>query len=144
MTDVNDNDPVFTNIDSNNWPTTLENESPLKLIYTVTAEDADEGKNSELEYTLSGSSLFSITTVQRNISGVPKYFGEIHVARELTGQTGEQHFNITVTDKGDNPRSAETNFAIIVEDVNTFKPVFVSPSGTNASISTLEVKKNNI
>lgn len=141
--DVNDNDPVFTNIDSNSWPTALENESPPKLIYTVTADDADEGKNSELEYTLSGNadvlSLFTIKTVMRSIGGVPKYFGDIHVASSLNGKTGEQWFNITVTDKGDVPRSAETRFAIIVEDVNTYKPVFVKPPGVNATISTLEV-----
>lgn len=141
--DVNDNDPVFTNININSWPTALENESPPKLIYTITAEDADVGRNSELEYKLSGSSdllaLFNITTVSRTVGGVPKYFGEIRVASSLTGKTGEQRFNVTVTDKGDTPRSAETVFAIIVEDVNTHKPVFVKPSSTNATISTYEV-----
>ena len=143
VNDVNDNDPMFTNIDTNSWPTALENESPNKLIFTITADDVDVGENSELEYKLSGSSdvlaLFSITTVSRSIGGVPKYFGEIRVASSLNGKTGQQWFNVTVTDKGASPRSTETKFAIIVEDVNTYKPVFVKPSRTNASISTLEV-----
>ena len=145
--DVNDNGPEFTNIVDGTRATVLENawdpEKEGQLVFTVTADDNDEGENARLVYTLSSNetveSLFLIKTVSQTIGGVPKYFGEIRVANNLMGNVGDLHVNVTVTDQGTPPSSAETKLTIVVEDVNLHQPNFTKPSGPRATISTLEV-----
>ncbi|XP_052266459.1 cadherin-23-like isoform X2 [Dreissena polymorpha] len=144
VTDVNDNDPAFTNIEENTRPSVLENDSPGRVVFTVSADDLDEGVNAELQYSLSGDpeSLFTLKNINRNISGIPKYFGEISVAKSLIGESGTHQLVITVTDKGTSPRSANTTLIILVNDVNLHAPVFVSPSEANATISAYESPKD--
>ncbi|XP_053392678.1 cadherin-23-like isoform X2 [Mercenaria mercenaria] len=144
--DVNDNDPEFTNIDENTRASVLENAwDPNKegpAVFSVSAEDKDVGENARLVYTISAnetvSSLFTIETVSRTIGGVPKYFGDIRVASNLLGNVGDLHLNVTVTDQGVPPRSAQTGLIIVVEDVNLHQPVFTSPTGPRAEINTNE------
>lgn len=135
VTDINDNDPVFTN--SEYKATVLENESPGRLIFTMSAEDKDSGVNGELVYGLLGDArvleMVHITTVR----GV----GEIRVksAGSLIGLSGKHMLTVTVRDKGSSPRSAQTSLELFIEDVNIHPPVFVKPSGTVATITADEV-----
>lgn len=147
--DVNDNDPEFTNIDKDTRATVLENawdpDKEGQAFFTVSAEDKDIGENARLVYSISAnetvSKLFTIQTVSRNIGGTSKYFGDIRVADNLLGNVGELHLNVTVTDKGNPPRSAETGLIIVVEDVNLHQPVFINPTGPRAEINTYEVRE---
>ncbi|XP_053403028.1 cadherin EGF LAG seven-pass G-type receptor 2-like [Mercenaria mercenaria] len=140
------NDPEFTNIDENTRASVLENAwDPNKerlAVFSVSAEDRDVGENARLVYTISAnetvSSLFTIETVSRTIGGVPKYFGDIRVASNLLGNVGDLHLNVTVTDQGVLPRSAQTGLIIVVEDMNLHQPVFTSPTGPSAEINTNE------
>ncbi|WAQ95751.1 CAD23-like protein [Mya arenaria] len=135
--DINDNKPVFTNVEKT--ATVLENESPGRLVFTSSAEDPDDGVNSELKYTLAGPqeilNILTMTTIRRNISSIPKYFGEIRVAKSLIGLSGKHAMTVTVTDNGIMPLSTQTDLEITIEDVNIHPPVFVKPSGTNATIT---------
>lgn len=145
--DVNDNDPEFTNIDSNTRAPVLENawdpDKEGQVVFSVSAEDKDVGENAKLVYTISANetveALFKIETVSRSISGVPKYFGDIRVADNLLGNVGDLFLNVMVTDQGVPPRSAETQLTIVVEDVNLHQPVFTKPEGPRASVTTPEV-----
>lgn len=145
--DVNDNDPEFTNIDSNTRAPVLENawdpDKEGQVVFSVSAEDKDIGENARLVYTISANetvkALFKIETVSRSIGGVPKYFGDIRVADNLLGNVGDLYLNVMVTDQGVPPRSAQTRLTIVVEDVNLHQPVFTKPEGPRASVTTPEV-----
>lgn len=150
--DVNDNDPEFTNIDSDTRVPVLENawdpDKDGQLIYTVTAEDNDIGENARLVYKISSNetveALFTIKTVSQFIGGVPKYSGELRVASNLLGSVGDLPLNVTVTDQGQPARSAQMPLTIVVEDVNLHQPNFTKPSGPRATINTPEVSGTNI
>ena len=142
--DVNDEDPVFRNLDPNVKHTVLENAEQGHLVLTVTAEDDDVGDNAKLSYTIAGDdplvlNLFVIKTVQSFIGGVPKYFGDIEVNSNLLGKVGEYEVRVTATDHGSPARSVEASLTISVEDVNLHQPVFVQPTGPRNTIQTNEV-----
>ena len=144
--DLNDEDPVFTNIDPQTKHSVLENADQGHLVFTVTAEDNDIGDNARLDYTLSAVDssvldLFVINTVTKNIGGVPKYFGEIKVNENLLGKVEEYTMDVTATDRGAPPRSVTASLIIKVEDVNLHQPVFVNPPGPRNTIQTDEVSK---
>ena len=113
-------------------------------MFTVTAEDADEGDNARLDYTLTSDNalatdLFIIETVVKNIGGVPKYFGDIKVNQNLLNKVAEYQMRVTVKDRGQTPKSVTSTLIIKVEDVNLHQPKFENPKGPRNTIQTNEV-----
>ena len=142
--DVNDQYPQFTNMDPLVKHSVLENADKGHLVFTVTAEDADEADNARLDYTLTSDNalatdLFIIETVMKNIGGVPKYFGDIKVNKNLLNKVEEYDMTVTVTDRGATPKSVTSSLIIKVEDVNLHQPKFENPKGPRNTIQTNEV-----
>ena len=142
--DVNDQYPQFTNVNPNERHSVLENAEQGHLVFTVTAEDADEGDNARLDYTLTSDNsiatdLFIIETVVKNIGGVPKYFGDIKVNNNLLNKVAEYEMRVTVNDRGQTPKSVTSTLIIKVEDVNLHQPKFENPKGPRNTIQTNEV-----
>ena len=143
--DVNDEDPVFKNIEPNTKYTVLENAVEGHLVITVTAEDEDVGENARLSYTLTAedptiANVFVIKTVPTSIGGVPKFFGDIEVNGNLLGKVDDYRVNVIATDHGVPPRSVDINLIISVVDVNLHQPVFINPTGPRNTIQTDEVR----
>ncbi|XP_076131073.1 protocadherin alpha-2-like [Alosa pseudoharengus] len=115
--DVNDNNPVFT---KTLYKVQVTENVPFgtKLI-TVTATDADDGMNSEIEYSLIGnrnskaSEKFSITPDT----------GEIHTQGQIDyEETPAIELRVQAKDKGSPPRSAQCKVLVEVIDINDNAP----------------------
>ncbi|KAK3582014.1 hypothetical protein CHS0354_039681 [Potamilus streckersoni] len=146
--DINDNSPVFTNVDPNLIHTVQESASIGHIIYTVTAEDLDEGPNAEINYTIGGNATvmekFRVETVGRMVGTQIKNFGEIRVKGNLRGLFGNFELNITASDRGGmQSRSTTANLVIAVLDENLNNPVFVRPEGPRSAISVKEEQPVN-
>ncbi|KAL3875780.1 hypothetical protein ACJMK2_033697 [Sinanodonta woodiana] len=148
VVDINDNKPVFTNVDPTVILTVQESAGIGHLIYTVTAEDLDEGLNAQINYTISGNATvmekFKVDTVGRTVGTQIKNFGEIKVNGNLRGLFGNFELNITASDRGSLlSRNTTASLVITVMDENLNNPVFVQPEGPRNAISVKEEQPVN-
>ncbi|XP_046393425.1 cadherin-87A-like [Ischnura elegans] len=133
LLDMNDNPPVFN--EHLYQASILENIplSPPTPIKQVQAQDADEGINSLVMYSIifgNEGGLFRIDP----LSGI------VYPARSLLGQGGQYHLTVQGRDKNGTGEYADTvNVNITVLDVNQNKPIFIMPESGNA---TVEVPEN--
>ncbi|XP_062393399.1 protocadherin alpha-2-like [Sardina pilchardus] len=115
--DVNDNNPVFT---KTLYKVQVTENFPFgtKLI-TVTATDADEGVNSEIEYSLIGN---------RNLKASEKFSitpdtGEIQTQGQIDYEESPAiELRVQAKDKGSPPRSAQCKVLVEVIDINDNAP----------------------
>ena len=123
VTDVNDNAPVFS---SSLYSRTIsEAENIGSPILTVSAMDMDFGSNSEILYTLQGTSVFLIN----GSSGV------ISLSSALDREVESLYsFSITASDGGSPSLSSTSQVRIMISDENDNPPVF-QQSSYFASIS---------
>jgi len=114
--DVNDNDPVFSTIESH---VSFREDAPVgTLVYVARARDADSGINSILQYTLSGGDdLFEVDSTS----------GRITIRSSLDRETFAEHrIIVSATDSGTPARSASMRLVVTVLDVNDHRPLFNS------------------
>lgn len=129
VTDGNDQKPVFDpTIYRANVP---EDALPGYFVTKVKASDADEGPNSELEYTIeSGNDPYEFYIDPRT--------GDILVSGLLDFDKGKKSYNLTikVTDRGNPPQEAEEKAFVYINvlDANDNPPVFV-PAVYNKDVS---------
>lgn len=116
LRDVNDNTPVF-NASSFSF-SIAEDTTTGTTIATLTAADADQGTNSELTYSLSGTAMFSIDPLT----------GAVFVSQTLDRETVPSiEFVVSVLDAGLPQLSSQAGVTVLLLDVNDNSPVF-SPS----------------
>ena len=117
--DVNDNEPRFILAPSSKG--IKENIEHVKNLAKFVAVDADEGKNSEIEYSILNpvhSPFLSINSETGVVSSVAALDREVQSSYSVT---------IRATDKGDPPLYTQTEFRILVQDENDNSPLFVDP-----------------
>jgi hypothetical protein len=148
VTDVNDNHPVITNVDS--IPKTIvENSQNNSIVEVISASDADIGANAELEFSLlpgltnASDSWFYISTQYNN--DIRNNEGVLRTRRSLLGNVGMYFVTVKVEDKG-TPARLSSNRSLLIEIIesneNLNQPQFVVPKGP---IATLQIKEvNNI
>ncbi|XP_041483662.1 protocadherin-23-like [Lytechinus variegatus] len=116
VTDLNDNDPVFDTMSY--YKSIPENTAINSSILTVVADDADEGLNGDVYYTIDNTTvgLFTIDPEEGEIMTTGKFDYE-----KETRYT----FQVTATDSGIfGPRSERVQVTIEISDVNDNAPVF--------------------
>ena len=122
VSDVNDVVPEFVSFME---VTVAENTAVDTSVFKVIAKDTDEGRNGDLEYSLSGSSRF----VMESDSGVLRVSGALDRER-----VDRYVVNVTATDKG-HPRLSTTQRLVIrIGDANDNDPV-VEPSVYSATLT---------
>ncbi|CAG5115641.1 unnamed protein product, partial [Candidula unifasciata] len=125
VTDVNDNDPVFTREEYRF--SIRENLESSSLVGQVVAHDKDSGKNGQLQFFFAGPQTnFTINSVN----------GEIRTQVSLDREVIAEHvITVYVSDKGDNPRTAVTKVKIKVKDDNDNDPTFQRQGPVSVSIA---------
>ncbi|XP_060067654.1 protocadherin gamma-A4-like [Ylistrum balloti] len=114
--DVNDNTPKFTQ--QQYFISVQENTSLTSSVMQVAANDFDNGKNAEVEYSLDseGQKYFSIAETS----------GVISVNTVLDRETINQiTFNVFAADKGSPSLTGSAQVKMYVTDVNDNKPEFI-------------------
>ncbi|XP_076459464.1 cadherin-23-like isoform X2 [Babylonia areolata] len=123
--DVNDNSPVFLQ----HLPQVAVQENAAvntTTLMTLTARDADQGKNGEVRY--------HVTSIDPPTSppspplfGIQDTTGEVYVSASLIGHPGSFNVTFMASDRGAEPRNATTMVTVKVKDVNLKPPRFVTP-----------------
>jgi len=125
--DANDNPPIFgQNVVEVSFP---ENNAPGERVTTITAVDADSGKNAELSYSLDSSvnGIFSIDTDS----------GDIRVNTILDREQTERYeFKVIAKDKGMPILQGSATVVVLVADKNDNEPKFMQ------DVFTFYVKEN--
>nr|XP_006814197.1 PREDICTED: protocadherin Fat 3-like [Saccoglossus kowalevskii] len=126
--DVNDNSPEFTGLP---YQTSITEGNITSDIFSVIADDDDEGANGDVVYGLSSfPSLFSID----NVTGM--IFGLASLDREAPGlvinNNGEAVYELLVTaeDQGNDPLTSDIVVTVYVQDINDNPPVFTEDTYT--------------
>ena len=112
--DENDNTPRFVD-----FPTNLEypeNVAPEELLTTISAEDADSGRNAKLVFSIVNDALLRIDPNT----------GEIFVRPGLDREQQAVHtVSVNVSDRGSDPNSYQDDFTLTLLDINDNAPVLV-------------------
>ena len=113
LIDINDNPPVFS---QNAYMQPISELTPVNTnVLTVSAQDADEGLNKQLSFSLSGSSAFTINSSS----------GEIYTAIPLDRETQSVYsFQVQAVDSGTPALSSTATVEITLEDENDNPPIF--------------------
>ncbi|XP_048256819.1 cadherin-23-like [Haliotis rufescens] len=121
LNDVNDNHPEF---EPKPVATPIaENIDNGTIVTTVSARDADEGMNSQIEYYIAdGGNLTGLFNVDNGT-------GEVAVVESLIGFTGTRVLTVGARDKGEPPLNGTLQIVFSVKDVNLHPPNFTHPGG---------------
>lgn len=121
LKDVNDMSAEFM---TPNETSVLENIPTSTVVLAVKAVDKDEGRNSYLEYSLSGGGPFSLGAVD----------GLLRVTGRLDREVRSSYvLEVTAKDRGDPPRATKQTITINILDENDNSPVF-DPKHYSASV----------
>lgn len=119
VTDVNDNDPVFSQDEYND--DLIENNYVGKVLMTVNATDQDSGSNGEISYSLVGQSA--------GLFHVDPDTGVVTAAVSFDREDAEVvDVQVVAHDKGLPSRSGTAVVRITILDVNDERPVFSQPA----------------
>ena len=116
VTDVNDNDPVFSQYI---YSTSVKEDLPIGTeVLRVSATDPDYGANAKIRYSIENSTNWSFA--------IDDETGSIFTVAELDRESiAEYDFDVRATDEGqDIARSTTARVTIIVTDANDHTPQF--------------------
>lgn len=118
--DENDNDPDLGLSSDPYVVRLLENNPANSTIVRINATDRDEGKNSALVYRIQ-----PVDGTPEGVLFVDPILGRVSALRSLDYEERSQYaFLLTVSDRGDVPRSATATLQLTVLDSNDEKPLF--------------------
>lgn len=126
LKDVNDMSPEFI---TSNETNVAENISPNTVVMAIKAVDKDEGRNGYIEYSLANdpsmNGIFSLGPVD----------GLLRVSGKIDRETRNNYtLLVTAKDRGDPPRSTQSQILVKILDENDNSPVF-DPKQYSASIA---------
>ncbi|XP_046581094.1 protocadherin Fat 4-like [Haliotis rubra] len=115
VVDLNDNAPAITGT----YTTTLpENTAVGTIIYTITATDADVGRNGEISFAITAGDPTNDFTIESK-SGI------LQLSKALNREvTPSYTLTVTVTDNGISPLNNAVTVSLTISDVNDNDPVF--------------------
>lgn len=127
LLDVNDNKPKF---DKASYEAVVaENASPGFVVTTVTATDADEGLNGQVNYEILG---FDQTPAHLRMFSIDTITGEITVLSSLAGKGRREAYSLDVraSDMGSPQLVTDTTVSIVIGDIaaNDGIPVIIRPA----------------
>ncbi|XP_059476479.1 cadherin-related tumor suppressor [Neocloeon triangulifer] len=125
LKDVNDMAPEFVSPNETSVP---ENLPVNTVVMAVKATDKDEGRNSYVEYSLSGEGATSVFTLG-------PVDGLLRVSGRLDRETKANYtLQVTAKDRGEPTRSTTSPLVLLVLDENDNSPVF-DPKQYSASVA---------
>lgn len=130
--DINDNSPVFTQ--KNYYATVAENAQlhPPAAVLQVNAVDADGGVYGEVKYGIVGN--------ENKLFQLDSNSGILYPSQSLKGKKGQYKLTVEARDDlGFGPNSDTTDIVIDIQSVNNYRPVFIMPALSNASVEVQEV-----
>lgn len=130
--DVNDNSPIFTQ--KSYYASVAENAqvNPPAAVLQVNAVDADEGIFGEVKYAVVGNdnTLFQLDPNS----------GILYPSQNLKGKKGQYKLTVEARDGlGFGPNADKADVVIDVQSVNNYRPIFIMPALSNASVEIQEV-----
>lgn len=133
--DVNDNSPVFTQ--KHYYASVAENAqlNPPAAVLQVNALDADDGIFGEVKYAMvgNGNALFQLDPNS----------GILYPSQSLKGKTGSYAMTVEARDGlGFGPNTDTAEMVVDVQSVNNYRPVFIMPALSNASVEIQEVRND--
>ncbi|XP_055921859.1 cadherin-related tumor suppressor [Eupeodes corollae] len=124
LKDVNDESPIFT---SANETSIMENIAVNTVVMAVKAIDRDEGRNGYIEYILASEQSVPFT--------LGPVDGLLRVAGRLDREIRSSYLlSVTARDRGEPPRSTQTQISAKILDENDNSPVF-DPKQYSASVA---------
>ena len=111
-----------------------ENVSNGTVLFTLTAEDPDEGENGTVEYSVINTDSPD-TSQGQDFFAIDSSTGQVKVHTSLVGHPGEHNVTFMARDKGSPPLNSTTSVVVLVNDVNMNAPVFVVPDQRLTNVS---------
>uniref|UniRef100_A0A667WHN5 Cadherin domain-containing protein n=1 Tax=Myripristis murdjan TaxID=586833 RepID=A0A667WHN5_9TELE len=138
--DINDNSPVFS---QNPYTFYLaENNKPGMSIFSVSAADADEGKNAVVTYSLLRKSSVASVTSFLNINEIN---GTVSALKSFDFETLKTfQFQVVATDSGTPSLSSNVTVNVFILDQNDNAPVILYPVSANGSAEGVEEIPRNV
>lgn len=118
--DVNDNTPVFQQT-GKQLVQLQEVEAVGSGVYTVSASDADEGRNGKVFYSL------EVSHADRGLFRINSKNGKIKVNRSLKDKIGMHNVTVIAMDAGIPRQSSKMKVYFEILDVNLHNPKFIYP-----------------
>lgn len=131
--DVNDNKPIFTQ--KSYYASVAENAqlNPPAAVLQVNAVDADDGIFGEVKYAVVGNGNNMLFQLDPN-SGI------LYPSESLKGKKGQYKLTVEARDGlGFGPNADQADVVIDVQSVNNYRPIFIMPALSNASVEIQEV-----
>lgn len=130
--DVNDNSPIFTQKSYRASVAENAQVNPPAAVLQVNALDADDGIFGEVKYAVIGNdnSLFQLDPNS----------GILYPSQSLKGKKGQYKLTVEARDGlGFGPNVDKADVLIDVQSVNNYRPIFIMPALSNASVEIQEV-----
>lgn len=132
--DVNDNRPIFTQ--KYYRVSVAENAqlNPPAAVLQVNALDADEGIYGDVKYAVvaNDNSLFQLDPNS----------GILYPSQNLKGKQGQYKITVEARDGlGFGPNADRAEIVIDVQSINNYRPIFIMPALSNASVEIQEVSQ---
>lgn len=116
VTDINDNAPVFAELEYK--ASVPEAAAPGTPVVQVLANDADEGNNAEIRYSL-------LPTPQSDWFSIDEHSGLLTTRARVDCETNPMpRLTVVASDRGNPPMSSTATVLVTVLDVNDNEPIF--------------------
>lgn len=137
--DVNDNYPIYTQKSYHASVAENAQVNPPAAVLQVNAIDADGGIFGEVKYAIIGNdnALFQLDPNS----------GILYPSQSLKGKKGQYKLTVEARDGlGFGPNADTADVVIDVQSVNNYRPIFIMPALSNASVEIQEVsvKRNSV
>ncbi|XP_054595055.2 protocadherin alpha-3 [Nothobranchius furzeri] len=141
VSDVNDNSPEFTQSPYTFYIT--ENNTPGERLFSVTAQDQDEGSNALISYFLmrnrEGANMLT------SFLNVNSETGDIAALRSFDFETVKTfQFQVVASDSGSPSLSSNVTVIVFILDQNDNAPVILYPVSSNGSAEGVEEVPRNV
>ncbi|KAL2077338.1 hypothetical protein ACEWY4_026842 [Coilia grayii] len=140
LEDINDNTPSFTLNPYTFY--VMENNKPGMPIFTVSANDLDEGENARVSYALDRTNPGHSVTSFLNIN---EENGTIYALKSFDFEAMKTfQFHVIAKDSGSPPLSNNVTVNVFIMDQNDNTPTILSPVSANGSAEGVEEVPRNV
>lgn len=135
--DVNDNNPIFTQ--KSYYASVAENAqlNPPAAVLQVNALDADDGIFGEVKY--------AVVENDNKLFQLDPNSGILYPSQSLKTKKGQYRLTVEARDGlGFGPNADTADIVIDVQSVNNYRPIFIMPALSNASVEIQEVSCQHV
>ncbi|XP_036431573.1 protocadherin alpha-8-like isoform X6 [Colossoma macropomum] len=141
VSDVNDNSPQFSLSPYTFY--VMENNTPGKSVFSVTASDRDSNENAIVRYQIWRDN--SEENTYTSFININSESGEIYALKSFDFETVKTfQFKVVATDSGTPPLSSNVTVNVFILDQNDNVPVILNPVSSNGSAEGVEEIPRNV